>query len=120
MTSEWVLQHGVGRVILPFDEAAAAAALCELLDQPKQAFSAAFEALQAQHRWSRAVQPLLHYCLHGAPAADRGTRKAQPGLHGGEQAWRWRISRAWFILRSEGLSALLHRLGRYIQWRILR
>jgi len=120
VTSEWVLQHGVGRVIPPFDEAAAAAALCELLDQPKQAFSAAFDALQAQHRWSRAVQPLLNYCLHGAPAADRGTRKTHPGLPGGGQAWRWRISRAWFILRSEGLSALLHRLGRYIQWRILR
>ena len=121
VTSEWVEQHNIGQVIPPHDEAAAAEALCTLLAQPKAAYTANFDALHARYRWSRVVQPLLEYCLHGTPAPDQPRRTGSAGKNlSSTLPWHWRFSRAWFILRHEGLSPLLHRLGRYIQWRILR
>jgi hypothetical protein len=122
VTSTWVQEHGIGRVIPPFDAAAAAEALCALLDQPKAAFTANFDALYALYRWPRVVQPLRDYCLHGTPAPDQPRSKNAKGnkLHSSRLPVGWRFSRAWFILRHEGISPLLHRLGRYIQWRILR
>ena len=121
VTSDWVQEHAIGRVIPPFDPAAAAGALCALLDQPKAAFTAKFDALHALYRWRRVVQPLLAYCLHGTPAPD-GPRShhAETDQPNTRLPFGWRFSRAWFILRHEGVSPLLHRLGRYIQWRILR
>jgi glycosyltransferase involved in cell wall biosynthesis len=120
VTSTWVQEHGIGRVIPPFDAAAAAEALCALLDQPKTAFTANFDALHALYRWPRVVQPLLAYCLHGTPAPDRPRRRSSKETLRSSLPFAWRFSRAWFILRHEGVSPLLHRLGRYIQWRILR
>jgi GT2 family glycosyltransferase len=122
VTSEWVQQHGIGQVIPPFDEAAAAGALGDLLDQPKSAMAANYDALHELYRWPRVVQPLLEYCLHGTAAPDHPRRRGDSNATDmpSRLPWHWRFSRAWYILRHEGLSALLHRLGRYIQWRILR
>ena len=121
VTSEWVEQHGIGRVIPPFDEAAAAQALGDLLDQPKGALDSNFDRLHEIYQWPKIVQPLRQYCLHGAPAADQPRRASAKGSSlQAKLPWYWRFSRAWFILRREGLKALLQRLGRYIQWRILR
>ena len=121
VTSEWVEQHGIGRVIPPFDEAAATQALGELLDQPKGALDSNFDSLHEIYQWPQVVQPLRQYCLHGAPAADQPRRTGTTGSSlQAKLPWYWRFSRAWFILRREGLKALLHRLGRYIQWRVLR
>mgnify|MGYP001070898793 CR=1 FL=1 len=122
VTSEWVEQYNIGRVIPPFDITAAAQALCDLLEQPKGTMTANFSALHELKQWSRIVQPLLAYCLNGTPAPDQPRQRAE-STHNNipyRLPWHWRFSRAWFILRREGLSALLHRLGRYIQWRILR
>ena len=121
VTSEWVEQHNIGRVIPPHNEAAAAEALCALLALPKTTFSANFDALNELYQWPRVVQPLLEYCLHGTPAPDQPRNAGSTGKHlPSRLPWHWRFSRAWFILRHEGLSPLLHRLGRYIQWRIFR
>lgn len=122
ITSTWVQEHAIGQVIPPMDAAAASSALCSLLDQPKAAFTGKFDALHALYRWPRVVQPLLAYCLHGAPAPDQPRSKNAKGnkLPSARLRVGWRFSRAWFILRHEGLSPLLHRLGRYIQWRLFR
>jgi GT2 family glycosyltransferase len=121
VTSEWVEQHNIGRVIPPFDETAAAEALCALLAQPKTAYEASFNAVHELYRWRRVVKPLLEYCLYGTPAPDQPRRTGAVAKYPlSKLPWHWRFSRAWYILRHEGLSPLLHRLGRYIQWRILR
>jgi glycosyltransferase involved in cell wall biosynthesis len=120
VTSEWVRLYGIGRVVPPFDEAAGAEALCNLLETPKEAYAAAFGPLREQYRWRRVVEPLKRYCLGGQPAPDRGRQIADLVPNSKLPAWRWLLGRAWYILRQDGLGALLHRVWRYVQWRLSR
>lgn len=118
VTSQWVAQGGLGRVIPPLDAAAASHALIELLSRPKSAWAPAFAGLGETHTWSRVTEPLRQYCLSGTPAPDRKAGGSSPP--GSRSAWSSNLARARFIWRREGFGALLHRLRRYLQWRISR
>lgn len=120
VTSEWVRQYDLGRVVPPHDPAAVAQALIELLDRPKAEWAPAFEPLMSRFRWKQVVQPLLEYCQRGAYAPDRATRFPQAAPAAGAPPVQTRWARAMFIWRTEGTRALLHRTWRYIQWRLSR
>jgi len=119
ITSEWVRQYGLGEVVPAHDAVAVARSLNAILDQPKDAWQAAFEPIRASLSWSEAVKPLLRYCLEGGYAPDRLERKPLPTaapLPGPSS----RLARARYIWRTEGTRMLLHRVWRYVQWRLAR
>jgi hypothetical protein len=117
VTSQWVAQNHLGRVVPPLDEQAVAMALDELLVKPKSAWEASFAPLREKFAWSQVVSPLRKYCLAGAPAPDRGKSLPVPSARRGS-GWRSSLARARFILRNEGFGALLRRLRRTIQGRL--
>jgi GT2 family glycosyltransferase len=118
ITSQWVREQGLGKVVPHFDEQAVASALVSILDCPKAEWSPAFEPLVDQHRWSRVVEPLRRFCLEGQVAPDRELIRAGSSPNSAGVGWRWRWSRARYILRKEGPRALVHRIWRYTQWRL--
>jgi len=118
VTSEWVRQFGVGRVVPPLDVAAIATALGELLREPKDSYLPAFTPLQDIFTWPVIIQPLLRYCLAGAPSPDRTVTKEPTASR--LSSTRYRLARARYILRNQGLRVLLHRIWRYVQWKISR
>jgi GT2 family glycosyltransferase/glycosyltransferase involved in cell wall biosynthesis len=117
ITSEWVRQYNLGVVVPPFETHAVAAGLNALLDKQKKEFAQAFEPLFSHFRWSQVVEPLQRYCLEGTYAPDRLDRTAQPEP---ESLNRSNLARAIYILKTEGLKALLHRAWRHLQWRLSR
>ncbi len=122
VTSEWVAEYGVGRVVPESDPRAVADALCDLLSQPKESLASAFTPLLARFSWPQVVQPLLRYCLEGAYAPDRRERRPctasqQRSVSPLEHS---RLVKAVFIWRTQGARAVLHRLWRYIQWKLSR
>jgi GT2 family glycosyltransferase len=118
VTSQWVVERGLGRVIPPLDEAAAAQALIELLSQSKSSWAPAFADLRETLSWSKVVKPLCQYCLSGTPAPD--LKAGHPTLQRKESAWHSNLARARFIWRHEGFKAMLYRLRRHLQWRFSR
>ena len=122
VTSEWVQQYGLGRVVPPLDVAAVAEALNDLLDQPKQEWAPNFEPMWEQFVWSQVVSPLRQYCLQGQPAPDRVSSHSSVTLpqQGTFGRLRANLARARYIWRTEGLRILLHRIWRYLQWRASR
>lgn len=118
VTSEWVRQYSLGRVVPPCDEKAAAAALVDLLDRPKSEWAAFFEPLREVFEWSRVVEPLRRYCLQGEAAPDRAAARQPAAQPGKSSAWKSRLARARYIFRTEGPAVLLHRSWRFIQWRL--
>jgi GT2 family glycosyltransferase len=123
MSGEWVQEYGLGGIAPEGDAAGVAAALNALLDQPKAAFAAAFEPLMARFAWPVVVQPLLHYCRTGKLAPDRLDRRAPVDAAspaGPSPLERSRLVRALYIWRTEGTRAVLHRVWRYVQWRMAR
>ena len=117
VTSEWVAEYGLGKVVPQSDVQAVAQALIDILDRPKQDWAPAFEPLIEHLRWSEVVKPLERYCLEGGYAPDRQQRvaPAQP-VDNPYSGW----ARALYILRSDGPGALLHRAWRHLQWRLSR
>jgi GT2 family glycosyltransferase len=120
VTSQWVREHGLGKVVPALDEQAVASALLSILGCSKQDWSAAYEPFMEQHRWSKVVEPLRRYCLEGSAAPDRGLTYLQPLSGSSIKGWRWLWSRARYILRKEGFRSLIHRIWRYTQWRLSR
>jgi len=118
VTSQWVFEHGLGRVIPPLDAAAASQALIELLSRSKSEWAQAFTGLRETLTWSQVTIPLRQYCLKGTPAPDRKDGKSSH--HKAISGWRSNLARARFIWKREGFSALLYRFRRYLQWRISR
>jgi GT2 family glycosyltransferase len=118
VTSEWVAEYGLGRVVPPLDEKAVAQALIELLAQPKSSWAAAFTPLKDKFTWSQVVAPLRQYCLSGTPASDRGVQLAEPSQTSGQTNFRSGMARARFIWRNEGFGAMLRQMRRYLQWRL--
>jgi glycosyltransferase involved in cell wall biosynthesis len=116
ITSQWVQEYGLGRVVPEADENAVAEGLNFLLARAKDSFSPAFAPLVERFAWPRVVEPLLHYCREGGYAADRQTRapvEAAPRSTSG----KLRLQQAWVLWQRQGIRALLHRVWRYIQWR---
>jgi hypothetical protein len=117
ITSEWVRQYKIGKVVQPFDEKEVAQALLEMLGKPKSEYAAYFSPLHETYTWERVVEPLRRFCLEGQPAPDRERLRRQALSQSQPVVWRWRFSRAWYILCRRGGRELAHRLWRYIQWR---
>lgn len=119
VTSEWVKKYGLGEVVPEFDEKAVAEGLIALLSKPKESWVHAFAPLQETHHWKTVVKPLTDYCLEGTYAPDRRDRSAMaPEVIGNSPGDR--LARARHIWRTEGTGVLLHRIWRYIQWRLSR
>jgi glycosyltransferase involved in cell wall biosynthesis len=118
VTSEWVQQFGFGEVVPERNVEEVADALCRLLAKQKIAWSSAFDPLYQKLTWSQVVLPLLYYCQEGGYAPDRmerGVSHELPSPGPGEL-----LARGRYIWREEGKRAFLHRLWRYIQWRLSR
>jgi GT2 family glycosyltransferase len=115
VTSEWVQEHHLGRVVTPLAIDELAAALIAVLSVPKESWAENFNNLRQDLTWSRMVAPLRDYCLHGQPAPDRARLRGQIKS---ALPLRGRISRARYIWRTQGTRMLLHRLWRYLQWRL--
>ena len=128
ITSEWIREYKIGRVVPQFDSCAVSQALIEILDLPKENWEANFVPLKAELHWKNVVEPLRRYVLEGEISPDRAlsaAREPNSGLSG--SAPRGLLSRARgavakmvFIYRNEGLRVMLHRLYRHIQWRLNR
>ncbi len=118
ITSDWIRKYRIGAVVPPFDIEAVSAALIEILERPKEAWTAAFEPLDEYFRWNQVVSPLRNYCLSGSHAADR--QLLSDSRYGSKPASNWgtKFARARFILHSEGWRGLAHRTWRYLQWRL--
>jgi glycosyltransferase involved in cell wall biosynthesis len=111
VTSEWVRERGLGRVVPPDDPAAVSAALDAMLERPKLAWAPAFDPLPAEFEWNQVVEPLRRYCLAGAYAADRPEREppappapqrgplAQAMYLWGTVGFKTMLARAWKVLR---------------------
>ena len=119
ITSEWVQRYALGVVVPQFDVDAVAAGLNAILDRPKSDWAPAFEPLRETMTWTQAVKPLLKYCLEGAYAPDRLERLPPPAAPA-PAGPAGRLARARHIWRTEGKRVLLHRIWRYIQWRLAR
>ncbi len=117
VTSEWVREYGLGRVVPEADVDAVAQALVEVLDQPREAFAPAFTPLLARFAWQRVVQPLARYCLHGAPAPDR-ISDAWQGASLPQAGTPSLVGQAILIWRTQGVRAMLRKGMRYLQWRL--
>ena len=124
VTSEWVRQYNLGRVVPPLDVEAVAQALDELLSQSKSSWAPAFARLGEVFAWPEVVAPLRRYCL-STPPPSLSRRGGSPpaslvGEGPGARAWKLPLARARAIWRTEGPRMLLHRLWRYVQWRLSR
>jgi len=71
-TSEVIEKYGVGIVTASQDVSGVAAALLQLLDQPRSEWHERFEKARQQYTWDAAAQPLLEFCRKPRRAADRG------------------------------------------------
>lgn len=118
VTSDWVNQYKLGRVVPPLDVDAVADALNDILSVPKPTWSPQFEAIRDELAWSRVVEPLRNYCLLGEPAPDRERSHKKMEDYGSGVTFRGLLARAWYIWRSEKFAGLSHRVWRYIQWRL--
>ena len=122
VTSEWVQRYQVGAVVPPMDVNAIAKALSRLLSTPKNNWQPAFTPLTKIFIWRHVIEPLKRYCLQGFPAADiaqgRSPIAADPASTNFNQSWHQGLARARYIWRTEGFRMLLHRVWRYIQWKL--
>ncbi len=80
-TSEVVEKYGVGMITASQDAPGVAAALLQLLDQPRAEWAERFELARRQFTWESAAQPLLEFCRQPRRAPDRGkTAVTKPSL----------------------------------------
>ncbi len=128
VTSEWIREYKIGKVVPPFDAESAAQSLISILDHPKEDWKANFAPLQEQLHWKRVVDPLRRYVLEGKISPDRaiseemaskGTNNIVPAV-GSTSAPRSALARMRYIARTQGKKALLRRIYRHIQWRLNR
>ena len=115
VTSEWIHQYGVGRVVPPLDVEALAQTLGEMLEKPKSRWASAFEPLQASFCWSQVVEPLRRYCLDGEYAPDREMRSSLTTPVVAKKQLGSKLLKAFYIWQTQGFRALLHRLWRRIR-----
>lgn len=111
VTSEWVREGRLGRVVPPLDSEAVAAALTEMLARPKADWAPAFAPLPERFAWQHVVEPLRRYCLEGDYAPDRPALAAEAPVQRG--SWQQAI----FLWRTEGLRTMFSRGWRYLRLR---
>jgi glycosyltransferase involved in cell wall biosynthesis len=71
--SDLVRESGLGRLVAPGDEEAAAAAILELLDEPnlRGAYESRFAAVAPGYHWDVVTQPLVAFCSEPRLAPDK-------------------------------------------------
>lgn len=116
--SDLVREKNLGCVVAPQDPDAVADALSDLLNHPKTTWSDSFEALSESICWSNVVTPLQSYCYEGSYAPDRLVRETVEARTISPEGWRNLFIRADQIRRNEGMRVMLHRVRRYLQWRL--
>lgn len=70
-TSDLIAQHGLGIITPQADVGAVAAALDQLLAEPRAERAARFAAARPQLDWEHAAAPLVRFCLNSRRAPDR-------------------------------------------------
>jgi hypothetical protein len=70
-TADLVEQHGLGAVVAYQDPEMLSRALLELLDAPRETFSAAFAEIRESLTWEQAAEPLVAFCHDPRRAADK-------------------------------------------------
>lgn len=70
-TGDLVAQHALGHLVDFEDVDGVAAALLDVLAQPRAAWEARFPEVRAQLAWERAAEPLARFCRAPHYAADR-------------------------------------------------
>lgn len=118
VTSEIIAANHLGEVVPPNDPTAVAEAISRILEKPKASWEKLYSPVLEKYYWDMVVNPLRQYCLEGGYAPDKSTRQAYKSRTGTSPNWGARWARARFILRSEGWSGLIHRIRRFIQWRL--
>jgi len=117
VTSQWVQEFGLGYVVPPEDPGLVAQAILDLLSQPKDGWSPAFDGIRDRFKWPEVVDPLRRYILEGDFAADHLAIGPNPllGNASSTNIWRSRLARARYILRNQGFKTLLVRIKRNIR-----
>ncbi len=120
VTSEWVREYGIGRVVAESDVDGVAEAINHVLQRSKESYRASFEPLKRKYTWANVVQPIVTYCLNGDIAPDRRQRNAEISPSNANPA---PLTKAHFatlmrIWREQGAKGVLHRLWRYVQWKL--
>ena len=116
ITSEWVVQYQLGRVVPPFDSQAVGRALSDLLSEPREERARFFDPLHQRLHWSSVVEPLRRYCLEGGYAPDRGNLPTTVSPK--KNLVTSYLARAYYLGRREGLGTAAHRAWRTIQRRL--
>jgi glycosyltransferase involved in cell wall biosynthesis len=70
-TSDLIARHGLGVITPEGDAAAVAAAIDQLLTEPRRQRAASFAAARAELNWEQAAAPLVRYCRNPQRAPDR-------------------------------------------------
>jgi glycosyltransferase involved in cell wall biosynthesis len=117
VTSEWVEENGLGKVVPEGDVEAVASALNGLLDAPKTDWHAAFERMHERFSWERVVDPLRQYCLEPSHAPDRIDRNSRSIVIEYPDS---KIHKARAIYKEQGLGALLWRAIYHVFWLLTR
>jgi glycosyltransferase involved in cell wall biosynthesis len=120
VTSGWVQEWGLGRVVPEKDPQAVAQALLDILSIPKQDWASCFTPLRERFAWPRVVDPLQRYCLENRHLPDRLAERRSRASQKRSSNWRISLARAHYLWRTEGPGSTFHRAWRYIQWRLSR
>jgi glycosyltransferase involved in cell wall biosynthesis len=72
LMAEWVQSYHLGLTVPAADVNAMAVAIDCLLASGRQALASSFDSLRDSLAWSKVIHPLVQFCLHPAPAPDKG------------------------------------------------
>ncbi len=117
VTSEWVEEYRLGKVVPEGDIGAVATGLNTLLDVSKTEWHAVFECMHEKFNWERVVEPLRQYCLQPRHAPDRVDRGSKSILI---QYPDSKIHKARAIFKEQGFGALLSRAIYHAFWLMTR
>lgn len=120
VTSEWVREYGIGEVAAEANPDDVARALINVLKRTKESYRSSFEPLKRKYTWTNVVKPVLEYCLTGDYAPDRRQRTlAAASSQGSNTAlFKARLASLMNVWRSQGARGVLHRIWRYLQWKL--
>jgi hypothetical protein len=110
---DYISKHGLGRVVEPQDPVALAEALEVLLFDPESVRSttAAVESFRGGFAWSRAVVPLLAFCLEGQRAPDIVQGTLRVPMKFSRETWlRGKMRGARLAMKSGGAKLVLQKL----------
>ena len=105
VTSEWVGEYRLGRVVKQEDIGSVTSALNDLLAKPKEEWARAFEKVIPMFTWQRAVEPLMRYCLFGEKALDRGEQLSN---YLGNK--KYYLAQMKYVYKNKGLKGLLRKI----------